>query len=156
MTENGSTQAVIALGSNLGDREKTLNQALAILNQTERIRVICHSRWLETKPIGPPQPDYLNGCAIIETTLTPQQLLDTLLTIERRFGRVRKERWGARTLDLDIIFYGELVLDTPRLQIPHPRMRERSFVLIPLVEIAPHWRDPVTKITVEELLARLA
>lgn len=139
----------------MGDRENTLNQALATLNQTEGIRVICHSRWLETKPVGPEQPDYLNGCAIIETTLAPQQLLDALLAIEKQFGRVRKERWGARTLDLDIIFYGELVLDTPQLQIPHPRMRERSFVLLPLAEIAPNWRDPVTKITVGELLARL-
>ncbi len=147
--------SAIALGSNLGDSEKTLNQAIITLNDTEGIEIVNHSQWYQTKPIGPPQPDYLNGCALIRTILNPEELLRTLLKIEQEFGRERKERWGARTLDLDIIFYGDLILNTSELEIPHPRMRERTFVLEPLAEIYPHWRDPVTGLTVSQLWAKL-
>lgn len=149
-------ESAIALGSNLGDSEKTLNQAIITLNDIEGIEIINHSQWYQTKPLGPPQPDYLNGCAIIKTTLNPHELLKTLLDIEQKFGRERKERWGARTLDLDIIFYGDLILNTPELEIPHPRMRERIFVLEPLAEIVPHWCDPVTGLTVSQLWQKIS
>ncbi|AFZ53946.1 2-amino-4-hydroxy-6-hydroxymethyldihydropteridin epyrophosphokinase [Cyanobacterium aponinum PCC 10605] len=150
------TLSVIALGSNLGDSQKILNEAIFTLKETEKIQLINHSHWYQTKPVGPPQPDYLNGCAIINTTLSPHQLLNTLLEIEKKFGRERKEKWGARTLDLDLIFYGDLILNTSTLEIPHPRMRERTFVLEPLAEIAPHWIDPVTGLRVSELLINIS
>lgn len=143
--------AGIAIGSNLGDSKKIVKDAVKIIGSRENIELIKVSSWYQTKPVGPPQPDYINGCITIKTSLTPQELLQNLMEIEAQFGRERKERWGARTLDLDIIFYGDLVLSTPELEIPHPRMRERSFVLIPLAEIAPHWIDPVTGLTVLKL-----
>lgn len=141
----------IALGSNLGDSQQTLKQAIDRLNETAEITVNRVSSWYETLPIGPAQPNYLNGCARLTTRLSPETLLDTLLSIEDEFGRVRQERWGARTLDLDLLLYEDLVLETPRLQLPHPRMRERAFVLVPLAEIAPDWIDPVTKSAIAHL-----
>lgn len=141
----------IALGSNLGDSQQNLEQAISKLEQIPQITVNDVSHWYETLPIGPVQPNYLNGCAILTTTLLPLELLDTLLTIENHFGRVRQEHWGARTLDLDLLLYEELVLETPRLQLPHPRMRERAFVLVPLADIAPHWIDPITGSAIAQL-----
>jgi len=146
------TISAIALGSNLGDSRATLENALKTLDQTPGITVNTYSSWYKTAPIGPAQPDYLNGCAILEVTLTPQELLKTLLNIEDQFGRVRQERWGPRTLDLDVLLFGDLILETPELQIPHPRMTERAFVLVPLAEIAPDWIEPVT----QEPIAQLA
>ncbi len=148
-------KCAIALGSNLGDSESILNNAVKRLRETDKIELISCSNWHKTKPIGPPQPDYLNGCVTIKTDFTPQELLDILLKIEQQFGRVRKEKWGPRTLDLDLILYENLILNTPNLQIPHPRMREREFVLTPLAEIAPNWLDPVTRLTIFELLKKL-
>ncbi len=149
------SKAALALGSNLGDCRSTLEQALEILDRSPGLRLLARSSWYRTAPVGPPQPDYLNGCALLEVSLTPEALLEQLLTIERRFGRVRAERWGPRTLDLDLIFYGQLSLDTPQLQLPHPHLRERAFVLIPLAEIAPAWVDPVSGRTVLELAQAL-
>ena len=140
-----SVKTAIALGSNLGDSLSILENALLELAQTPGIILVSQSRWYQTKPIGPAQPDYLNGCAILQVELTPQELLNTLLDIENKFGRVRLEKWGPRTLDLDLLLYGDIILDTPNLQIPHPRMRERAFVLVPLAEIAPDWLDPVSQ-----------
>jgi 2-amino-4-hydroxy-6-hydroxymethyldihydropteridine diphosphokinase len=140
-----SVKTAIALGSNLGDSLSILENALLELAQTPGIILVSQSRWYQTKAIGPAQPDYLNGCAILQVELTPQELLDTLLEIENKFGRVRLEKWGPRTLDLDLLLYGDIILDTPNLQIPHPRMRERAFVLVPLAEIAPDWLDPVSQ-----------
>jgi 2-amino-4-hydroxy-6-hydroxymethyldihydropteridine diphosphokinase len=137
-------RSAIALGSNLGDSLTILQQACASLAETEGIELISCSSWYQTQPIGPPQPDYLNGCVLVKTKLSPLDLLKCLWQIEQQFGRERKERWGARTLDLDIILYDNLIMNNPDLQIPHPRMRERAFVLIPLAEIAPNWLEPVT------------
>jgi 2-amino-4-hydroxy-6-hydroxymethyldihydropteridine diphosphokinase len=149
-------QAAIALGSNLGDSRATLEQALSVLDQGPGVRVLRRSSWYRSEPVGPVQPDYLNGCALLEVTLPAEALLERLLATEDQFGRVRAERWGPRTLDLDLLLYGQLSLDTPRLQLPHPRLRERAFVLLPLVEIAPAWIDPLSGRTVRELADALA
>ncbi|BAQ63089.1 2-amino-4-hydroxy-6-hydroxymethyldihydropteridine pyrophosphokinase [Geminocystis sp. NIES-3708] len=142
----------IALGSNLGDSLSILNQAINKIAHVAEIDLISRSTWHKTKPIGPPQPDYLNGCITIKTSLLPEELLKCLMDIEEQFGRERKERWGARTLDLDIILYDNQIIHSFFLKIPHPRMRERLFVLMPLTEIASGWVDPVTKLTISQLL----
>lgn len=137
-------RCAIALGSNLGDSLTTLESALKVLAHTPGIVLEARSHWYLTKAVGPPQPDYLNGCALLHVTLIPQALLETLLRTEAKFGRVRRERWGARTLDLDLLLFDDVVLDTPKLQIPHPRMTDRAFVLVPLAEIAPNWIEPIS------------
>jgi len=147
----GAERAAIALGSNLGDRRANLDGAVARLGASPGIRLLARSAWHWSAPLGPPQPDYLNGCAVLETTLTPEALLDRLLAIERQFGRVRGERWGPRTLDLDLIFFGQRQLRGARLEIPHPCLRKRAFVLEPRAEIAPGWIDPVTGLSVAQL-----
>jgi 2-amino-4-hydroxy-6-hydroxymethyldihydropteridine diphosphokinase len=142
----------IALGSNLGDSRTILDNATQILAQTIGITLKAQSSWYQTAPVGPPQPDYLNGCALLEVQLTPQELLETLLKIEVQFGRVRQERWGPRTLDLDLLLFDDLILETPSLQLPHPRMIERAFVLVPLAEIAPNWVEPVSGKAIAQLV----
>ncbi|MFB6276974.1 MAG: 2-amino-4-hydroxy-6-hydroxymethyldihydropteridine diphosphokinase [Halothece sp.] len=151
MSNQQTVSCAIALGSNLGESQQNLEQAISQLNQSPEITVNDVSSWYETVPVGPAQPNYLNGCALLTTSLPPHPLLDTLLSIETQFGRVRQERWGARTLDLDLLLYEDIVLDTPRLQLPHPRMRERAFVLVPLEEIAPNWVDPITGSAIAQL-----
>ncbi|GFE71120.1 2-amino-4-hydroxy-6-hydroxymethyldihydropteridine diphosphokinase [Chroococcus sp. FPU101] len=142
----------IALGSNLGDSYTTLEKALFTLDRTPGIKLISRSHWYQTSPVGPPQSDYLNGCAILQVHLSPQLLLKKLLDIEQQFGRVRIQRWGARTLDLDLLLYDNVILETPALQIPHPRLKERAFVLVPLAEIAKNWIEPVSGKAIAELL----
>ncbi len=154
--EETQTLAAIALGSNLGESLTTLEDAIKTLGETSGITVISYSSWYLTKPVGgPEQPDYINSCALLKVELEPHKLLETLLEIEQQFGRERKERWGARTLDLDLILYDNLILDTPNLQIPHPRMSERAFVLVPLAEIAPNWIEPVSGKTITQLLEKV-
>ncbi|MBD1938428.1 2-amino-4-hydroxy-6-hydroxymethyldihydropteridine diphosphokinase [Microcoleus sp. FACHB-68] len=147
-----TARCAIALGSNLGDSRKTLEAAIETLDKTPGITLERQSSWYKTLPVGPPQPAYLNGCALLRVQLTPQELLETLLAIEAKFGRVRRERWGARTLDLDLLLFDNLILDTPTLELPHPRMRERAFVLVPLAEIAPDWVEPVSGKAIIQLL----
>ena len=134
----------IALGSNLGDSQAILQGALARLDQPPHMQVIAASRLYRTAPVGPPQPDYLNACALLQTDLAPEALLRRLWRVEAHFGRVRRERWGPRLLDLDLLLFGDCVLTTPTLQIPHPRLHERAFVLVPLAEIAPDWIEPIS------------
>lgn len=151
--ERGLLKAsAIALGSNMGDSQAILAAALENLAQTPGIFIEAKSSWYKTKAVGPPQPDYWNGCAILQVETSPQTLLETLLRIEQKFGRVRQEHWGPRTLDLDLLLYDDLIMDTPNLQIPHPRMRERAFVLVPLAEIAPNWLEPVSGRLIQDLL----
>jgi 2-amino-4-hydroxy-6-hydroxymethyldihydropteridine diphosphokinase len=145
----------IGLGSNLGDSRSILDSAIDRLQIHPQIEVIAVSSWYLTAPIGPPQPDYLNGCATLQTILEPLDLLNILHTIEAEFGRVRQEVWGARTLDLDLLLYDCLIIDLPTLQIPHPRMLERTFVLLPLAEIAPDWVEPRSEESIAHLLDRL-
>lgn len=142
---------VIALGSNLGDSRQILHQALGVLHRPHTLELVAQSSVYQTVAIGPPQPDILNACALLNTTLSARALLHQLLETEQRFGRVRRDRWGPRTLDLDLIFYGQEMIAEPDLHVPHPLLRERAFVLVPLVEIAPHWRDPVSGQSVQTL-----
>ena len=155
MTNKNSILTVIALGSNLGNSQETLKLALETIANIEGITIKKYSSFYQTAPIGPEQPDYINACALLETTLEPNQLLQTLQNIENKFGRVRQERWGARTLDLDIIIYGDLILNEPDLIIPHLLMNERAFVLAPLAEIAPDLIEPKSGLTIIQLLEKV-
>ncbi len=150
-----SSHCAIALGSNLGNPIATLNAAIETLANHPKLRLISRSSWYLTAAVGPPQPDYLNGCATFETALSPHELLTLLLGIEDQFGRVRSERWGARTLDLDLLLYGDRQLHTEPLELPHPRMSQRAFVLVPLAEIAPDWIDPVSLQSIAQLCQRV-
>ena len=107
--------SAIALGSNLGDSRAILESAIQIIAETPGIKLQAISSWYQTKAVGPPQPDYLNGCALLKVEISPQQLLEILLAIEAKFGRIRRERWGPRTLDLDLLLFDDLILDTPTL-----------------------------------------
>ena len=152
-----STPALIGLGSNLGDRKAYLDRAVASLSGTPGISLRAVSRYHETSPVGGPagQGTFLNAAAALETTLEPEPLLQVLHSIEDRAGRVRVERWGERTLDLDLLLYGSAVIATMRLRVPHPMMAFRRFVLAPLVEVAPLAVDPITGRTIVDLLANL-
>ena len=144
---------IIALGSNMGDREGYLNGAVEKLNAVRGCRVKKVSDFIETPPYGvTDQEDFLNGCLEMETLMYPHELLDELHRIEKEAGRERIVRWGPRTLDLDIIFYDDLILQDDDLCIPHVEMHKREFVLKPLCGIAPYKRHPVTGKTVKEML----
>ena len=150
-------RAALGLGSNLGDRRGHLRRALALLGEAPGVRVAAVSRFLETEPEGGPpgQRRYLNACCVIRTALPPRELLALALEIERRCGRIRGAKWGPRTLDVDILFYDQLVLEEPGLVIPHPRLAGRAFVLEPLAEVAPDWLHPALGLTVRQLRERL-
>jgi 2-amino-4-hydroxy-6-hydroxymethyldihydropteridine diphosphokinase len=133
--------AWVAFGGNVGDVRTTVDRALAALDAVPGIRVLSRSGFYRTPAWGcTEQPDFINGVAALQTTLPPGELLGVLLATEQRFGRVRAEdtpRWGPRTLDLDLLACGDAVLEEPGLSLPHPRLHERAFVLVPLAEIAP-------------------
>jgi 2-amino-4-hydroxy-6-hydroxymethyldihydropteridine diphosphokinase len=133
--------AYLALGSNLGDRLGHLQAAVDGLEATPGVHVVAVSRVYETAPVGPDQPDYLNAVVAIETDLAPRALLERGQALERDARRVRGERWGPRTLDVDVLLVGDAVVDEPDLVVPHPRIGERGFVLAPLADVAPERVD---------------
>ncbi len=148
--------AYIALGSNLGDRGRFLDQALQLLREAPQLSVTRVSSYHETEPVGGPpgQGAYLNAAAELRTDLPPRELLRLLLDVESRLDRVRQERFGPRTIDLDLLLYGDTTSDDEELTLPHPRLHERLFVLRPLAEIAPQVRHPRLGLTVREMLER--
>ncbi len=133
------TVAYVGLGANLGEREETLRRALELLAETAGAEVVAVSAFRETDPVGYlDQPRFLNGAAALETSLAPRELLEALLAVERELGRTREgARFGPRTVDLDLLLYGDAQLDEPGLTLPHPRLHERRFALEPLAELDP-------------------
>jgi 2-amino-4-hydroxy-6-hydroxymethyldihydropteridine diphosphokinase len=150
-----SKSAFVGIGSNLGDREGNLRQAVELLSAEDGIDVVAVSEIRETDPVGPvEQGPFLNGAVRIETDLAPRELLERLLAVEERLGRVRRERWGPRTIDLDLLLYGDDVVDEPGLTVPHARLHERRFALEPLSDLAPSLEIP-GKGPISALLAEL-
>jgi 2-amino-4-hydroxy-6-hydroxymethyldihydropteridine diphosphokinase len=138
-------KAFIGLGSNLGEREAQLRAALDAIAQLPTTQLVKVSSLYDTEAVGETdQPNFLNAVAQVDTELTARQLLWNLLLIERRLGRLRTRRWGPRTIDLDLLLYGSLVVDEPDLKVPHPELTRRAFVLVPLVELDPMLAHPVT------------
>ena len=149
--------AYIALGANLGDRRANMERAVDLLRATPGVAVTRVSSFLETPAVGgpPDSPPFLNAAAELKTTLSPRRLLDRLLEIERLLGRQRREKWGPRTIDLDLLLYADHVIAEPQLQVPHPLMHLREFVLAPLSEIAPDLPHPVLMCSIALLLSNL-
>lgn len=152
----GWHEAYLGLGSNLGDKAAFLNGAVELLNAQPEIAVEEVSDWILTEPYGvTEQPVFLNGCVRVRTLLTPEELLDVTQAIEAEAGRERLIHWGPRTLDLDILFYDEEIIGTKRLVIPHPEIEKRQFVLVPMNQLAPWLRHPVSHKTMRQLLEEL-
>ena len=153
---SADTTAYIALGANLGDRERTLRSAIAALRQLGSVEAV--SSFYETAPVGMvEQPDFVNAVVAFRTALSAEELMAALLRIEQQHGRDRSVSVpkGPRMLDLDLLSYGDVVMETPSLTLPHPALGERRFVLVPLTEIAPQWRHPVSEKTAATLLSEL-
>lgn len=149
-------QAYIALGSNMGDKEAYMRHGVDAIEQSKSCRMIAISEFIETKPYGvTQQPNFLNGCIKMETLYSPDELLDFLHEIERSVNRIREGKWGPRTLDLDIIFYDDSIIDTAELKVPHMDMHNRDFVLYPLCQIAPNYFHPVLHKNIHILLEEL-
>jgi 2-amino-4-hydroxy-6-hydroxymethyldihydropteridine diphosphokinase len=141
--ETVTTTAFVGIGSNLGNREAHLARAIELLSAEDGIEVSAVSQIRETEPVGPvEQGPFLNGAVQVGTELAPRELLDRLLGIEQRMGRVRRERYGPRTIDLDLLLYGDEVVDEPGLIVPHPRLKERRFALEPLSDLDPSLTIP--------------
>jgi 2-amino-4-hydroxy-6-hydroxymethyldihydropteridine diphosphokinase len=145
--------AYLGLGSNLGDRFRNLAEAVRRLSLTGTILITAVSSVYETDPVGDiDQPNYLNAALEIETPLSPKELLDVCLRIEKEMGRVRSGRWESRIIDIDVLFCGDEVISTKDLIVPHPLLHDRAFVLMPLAEIAPGLMHPMMNASIEELL----
>jgi 2-amino-4-hydroxy-6-hydroxymethyldihydropteridine diphosphokinase len=161
MTGNASPasparRVYLGLGSNLGDRPARLQEAVDGLAATPGVTVVGVSRVYETSPVGgPPQPDYLNAVVVVETAWSPRKLLELAHRLEAHAERVRTERWGARTLDVDVLLVGDEQVDEPDLTIPHPRMAERAFVLVPLADLDPAWTSRLPPDRADVRLTRL-
>lgn len=154
---NLTHQVFLSLGANLGDRQATIGQALTMLHNTANIRLHRQSALYETVPVGyVDQPDFLNLVCEIHTSLTPLALLEVTQQIEHDLKRVRTVRWGPRTIDIDLLLFDNQTLQHPDLTIPHPRMHERAFVLVPLAELVPAYMIPGTADTVAALASQLA
>jgi 2-amino-4-hydroxy-6-hydroxymethyldihydropteridine diphosphokinase len=151
------SRCLIALGSNLGDRAATLEAAIADVGAVDGVTLERKSRWYATKPVGGGESghEFLNGAALIETSLSPGDLLEALQATEARHGRRRTARWADRTLDIDLLLYDVCVIDTPTLTLPHPRMSFRRFVLEPAAEIAGQFLHPTIGWTLDQLLRHL-
>lgn len=149
-------KAILSIGSNMGDKEAYLNNAVDSLYDDGNCRVNVVSNYIETEPYGPVEQDnFLNGCLEIETLYSPQELLKKVNQIEAESGRMRDVHWGPRTLDIDIIFYEDEIVDELDLKIPHVEMHKRLFVLEPLKQIAPYWKHPILNRTVSQILEEL-
>jgi len=152
--------AAVALGSNLGEREKNMAGAVRSLERTDGVTVLRRSHWIETASVGGPEdaPDFLNGVVLVETTLEPRALLGELQRIETKYGRdrTREERNGPRSLDLDLLYHGDTAVQQDDLTLPHPRMEERAFVLEPLAEVAPDHVLAVCGETVAERVRQMS
>jgi len=149
--------AYLSLGSNMGNRQENLVQGLEFLKNCSGIDLVKVSSFYETEPVGYEDQDwFLNAVAEIATNLSPQELLGVVAEVEKELGRVRTIRWGPRTLDVDILFYGQELIVEENLEVPHPRIQERAFVLQPLAEIAPDLIHPYYGQTIEEMLENLA
>lgn len=150
------SKVFVGVGSNLGDREFLIRKAIEQLRDLPRTVVVRVSSLYDTDPVGEAdQPAFLNAVACLETSLEPRDLLWQMLLIEARMGRVRKQRWGPRPIDLDLLFYGKRIIDEPDLTVPHPEAHRRAFVLVPLAEIEPAFVHPGLGESVRALLRRI-
>jgi len=154
--------AYIGIGSNLGDRQKNCLEAVRLVGENSKVKVVAVSSWRETSPLAEIQnprskiPMYVNGAIKIETDLGPEELLVFLQEAEQKLGRIRTGRkWEARTMDLDILFYDDLLIDTPTLKMPHPELHKRMFVLEPLCDIEPEFVHPVLGMSIRQLKEKL-
>lgn len=153
ISEPGETAAFVGLGANLGDRESFCSRAVRMVHETDGCRVVCVSRLYRTEPVGVNGHDwYLNAVMEVQTTLPPQMLLERLFAVEAFVGRVRSGAVEPRVIDLDLLMFGETVIKAPGLELPHPRMHLRRFVMVPMAEIAPGLVHPVLGATLEELI----
>ena len=150
-------RCLLGFGANLGDRRKTLECSVDVLRAVENVKVVAVSRWHRSQPVGGPagQGEFLNGVVVVETALEPHVLLLVVGQIEDQFGRKRGVRWAARTLDIDLLLYGEQTIKLPDLEIPHPQMHLRQFVLGPATEVAADWVHPQFNQTIAQLHQQL-
>jgi len=148
--------AYVGLGSNIGDKVKNIKTALNLLDKLDNISVMKYSSFYETEPIGYEEQDwFVNAVAKLETSLSPQKLLSAFMEIEQAMGRKRDIKWGPRLIDLDLLLYDQIYMDSPDLIIPHPMMHERAFVLVPLASIDPDINHPIFNKTIGELLKNI-